>query len=324
MGPIIQLNNLSKSYGPIKALKGLTADIRGDVIGLLGPNGAGKSTMLKCLLGLTPHDGAAKVLGLDTTTESFRIRDKVGYMPEMDSYLTGLTAVELCCFAAELSGLPRDEAMQRAHAALYYAGLEDKRYLKVEGYSTGLKQRVKLAQALVHDPELLFLDEPTNGLDPRARDEMLELIMDLPKKRGCSIIISTHLLPDVDRICDQVVIMQQGTMKFSGTIEALRESGEGANEQVVEIELRDPTDAFAAHLRNEGCEVEDKEGLRLIVTMPDGQNTSFLLRQAAAVGAQLRHLKVRQETLEEAFLRVVGTELVTETQKSSQEESATA
>lgn len=309
MSAIIQLQNLSKSYGSIKALKGLTAEISGNVIGLLGPNGAGKSTMLKCLLGLTPHDGDAKVLGLDTKSESFRIRDRVGYMPEMDSYLSGLTAVELCAFAGELSGLPKNEAMQRAHAALYYAGLEDKRYLKVEGYSTGLKQRVKLAQALVHDPELLFLDEPTNGLDPRARDEMLELILELPKKRGCSIIISTHLLPDVDRICDQVIIMQQGMLRFTGTIEALRSSGVGANEQVVEVEMRDPTDAFAERLRQAGCEVEDRSGLRLIVTIPEGEDTSFIMREAMAAGAQLRHLEVRLETLEEAFLRVVGTEL---------------
>ncbi len=312
MSTIIQLQNLSKSYGSVKALKGLTADISGNVIGLLGPNGAGKSTMLKCLLGLTPHDGEAKVLGLSTSSESFRIRDRVGYMPEMDSYLAGLTAVELCCFAAELSGLPKNEAMQRAHAALYYAGLEDKRYLKVEGYSTGLKQRVKLAQALVHDPELLFLDEPTNGLDPRARDEMLELIMELPKKRGCSIVISTHLLPDVDRICDQVIIMQQGQLKFTGTIEALRNSGTGMNEQMLEIEMRDPTDEFAEHLRGVGCEVEDRPGLRLVVTVPDGEDSSFVMREAVAGQAQLRHLGVRLETLEEAFLRVVGEELVQE------------
>ncbi|MCP4443741.1 MAG: ABC transporter ATP-binding protein [Myxococcales bacterium] len=309
MSAIIQLQNLSKSYGSIHALKGLTAEISGNVIGLLGPNGAGKSTMLKCLLGLTPHDGDAKVLGLSTKSESFRIRDRVGYMPEMDSYLSGLTAVELCCFAAELSGLPRDEAMQRAHAALYYAGLEDKRYLKVEGYSTGLKQRVKLAQALVHDPELLFLDEPTNGLDPRSRDEMLDLIMDLPKKRGCSIIISTHLLPDVDRICDQVIIMQQGMLKFTGTIEELRSSGSGVNECTYEIEMRDPTDEFAKVLQKAGCEVEDRPGQRLIVTVPSGEDASLVMRQANTAGAQLRHLEVRKETLEEAFLRVVGTGL---------------
>ena len=309
MPALIELQSVTKSYGSVQALSGISAEVQGQVIGLLGPNGAGKSTLLKCLLGLTPHKGHAKVLGLSTAKESFRIRDRVGYMPEMDSYLSGLTAVELCSFAGELSGLPKSEAMQRAHAALYYAGLEDKRYLKVEGYSTGLKQRVKLAQALVHDPELLFLDEPTNGLDPRARDEMLELIMELPKKRDCSIIISTHLLPDVDRICDQVMIMQQGRLRFSGTIEELRHSGSGADESVVEIELRDPPASFAAHLQTRGCQVEAKPPSGLIVTMPEGEDASFLLREAHASGAQLRHLQVQLETLEEAFLRVVGAEL---------------
>lgn len=309
MPALIELEDVTKSYGSVKALSSISAELQGQVIGLLGPNGAGKSTLLKCLLGLTPHKGKARVLGLSTANESFRIRDRVGYMPEMDSYLSGLTAVELCSFAGELSGLPKNESMQRAHAALYYAGLEDKRYLKVEGYSTGLKQRVKLAQALVHDPELLFLDEPTNGLDPRARDEMLELIMDLPRKRDCSIIISTHLLPDVDRICDQVMIMQQGRLRFSGTIEELRHSGSGADESVVEIELRDRPESFAAHLETRGCQVEPKPPHGLIVTMPEGEDSSFLLREANNSGAQLRHLQVQLETLEEAFMRVVGAEL---------------
>ncbi len=309
MAALIELTNVTKRYGSVRALGGITAEVSGQVIGLLGPNGAGKSTLLKCLLGLTPHEGSASVLGLSTDSESFKIRDRVGYMPEMDSYLTGLTAVELCSFAGELSGLPKNEAMQRAHAALYYAGLEDKRYLKVEGYSTGLKQRVKLAQALVHDPELLFLDEPTNGLDPRARDEMLELIMELPKKRDCSIIISTHLLPDVDRICDQVIIMQQGNLRFSGSIEDLRHGGVGADESVIEIQLRDETESFAAHLQSKGCEVRVKPPKGLVVTIPEGQDSGFLLREAASEGAQLRHLQVQLESLEEAFLRVVGAEL---------------
>jgi ABC-2 type transport system ATP-binding protein len=309
MNPLIELQGVTKSYGSVKALSGITSEVQGQVIGLLGPNGAGKSTLLKCLLGLTPHEGQATVLGLSTADESFRIRDRVGYMPEMDSYLSGLTAVELCSFAGELSGLPKSESMQRAHAALYYAGLEDKRYLKVEGYSTGLKQRVKLAQALVHDPELLFLDEPTNGLDPRSRDEMLELIMELPKKRDCSIIISTHLLPDVDRICDQVMIMQQGRLRFSGTIEELRHSGTGANESVVEIEMRDPPESFAEHLETRGCKVAFKPPHGLIVTIPEGEDSSYLLREAQASGAQLRHLQVQLETLEEAFMRVVGASL---------------
>src|ERR1041385_9526597 len=157
------------------------------------------------MLGLTPPQGQARVLGLSSAAESFKVRDRVGYMPESDSYLADLTAVELCTYAGELSGLPRSEAMQRAHAALYYAGLEEKRYQPIDGYSTGMKQRVKLAQALVHDPEILFLDEPTNGLDPQSREEMLRLIVDLPERRGCAIVLSTHLLPDVDRVCDRAV-----------------------------------------------------------------------------------------------------------------------
>ncbi len=305
---LLQLRDVRKSYGTVQALAGVTADVNGQVIGLLGPNGAGKSTLLKCLLGLTPHEGEALVLGLSARTESFRIRDRVGYMPELDSYLADLTAVELCTYAGELSGLPRSEAMQRAHAALYYAGLEEKRYLKVEGYSTGMKQRVKLAQALVHDPELLFLDEPTNGLDPRARDEMLELVTDLPHRRGCSIILSTHLLPDVDRICDQVVIMHRGHIRFSGSIEDLRRGGPVAEAaaHVYDVEIKEGEDAFAAALAGAGCAVERKPPRRLLVRLPDGADSTLLFQQARVAGAQIRHLEANQASLEEAFMRVIG------------------
>jgi ABC-2 type transport system ATP-binding protein len=305
---LLQLREVRKSYGSVRALAGVTADVDGQVIGLLGPNGAGKSTLLKCMLGLTAHEGEALVLGLSSRRESFRIRDRVGYMPELDSYLADLTAVELCSFAGELSGLPRSEAMQRAHAALYYAGLEEKRYLKVEGYSTGMKQRVKLAQALVHDPELLFLDEPTNGLDPRARDEMLELILDLPHRRGCAIILSTHLLPDVDRICDQVVIMHRGEIRFSGSIEDLRRGGPVAEAaaHVYDVEIKAGEEEFAAALARAGCAVDKKPPRRLVVRLPDGADSTLIFREARAAGAQIRHLEPNQASLEEAFLRVVG------------------
>jgi len=305
---LLQLRDVRKSYGSVQALAGVTADVGGQVIGLLGPNGAGKSTLLKCMLGLTPHQGDAQVLGLSSRTESFRIRDRVGYMPELDSYLSDLSAVELCCFAGELSGLPRSEAMQRAHAALYYAGLEEKRYLKVEGYSTGMKQRVKLAQALVHDPELLFLDEPTNGLDPRARDEMLQLILDLPHRRGCAIIVSTHLLPDVDRVCDQVVIMHRGCIRFSGTIEALRRGGPvaEATARIYDVEIKSGEEEFAAVLGRAGCLVERRPPRRLVVRLPDGADSTLLFREARAGGMQIRHLEPNQASLEEAFMRVVG------------------
>jgi ABC-2 type transport system ATP-binding protein len=301
---ILELESVTKRFGDIRALDSVTADVDGQIIGLLGPNGAGKSTLLKCLLGLTPHEGRARVLGLPAETEPFAIRDRVGYMPEIDAYLAGMSAVELCAYAGELSGLPREEAMQRAHAALYYAGLEDKRYLEVEGYSTGMKQRVKLAQALVHDPELLFLDEPTNGLDPRAREEMLELITELPQRRGCAVLLSTHLLADVDRICDHVLILVGGRVRFFGTIEELR--GAGMNEQTFDVEVKVDPNGFAAALTAVGCAVEPSPPRRLIVTIPPGETSSVVFRCAAETGAQIRHLEIRRESMEQAFLRVVG------------------
>lgn len=301
---LIALRNVGKRYGEIRALAGVSAEIDGEIIGLLGPNGAGKSTLLKCLLGLIPHDGEAEVLGMSPAQNSFRIRDRVGYMPESDSYLPGMSAVELCAYAAELSGLPRDEAMQRAHEALYYAGLEDKRYLKVEGYSTGMKQRVKLAQALVHDPELLFLDEPTNGLDPRARDEMLDLIVELPARRGCSVILSTHLLPDVERVCDHAVILHRGELRFAGTIATLR--GGDRDGRVYDVEVKSDLRALAGGLQAIGCEVTLDPPLAMTVTLPDGLRVSDVFAAAREQSAQIRRLESQRDSLEAAFIRVVG------------------
>jgi len=305
---LIELHDVSKRYGDIWALRELAATIDGRVIGLLGPNGAGKSTLLKSLLGLILFEGEAQVLGLSPRKESFRIRDRVGYMPEMDSYLAGMTAVELCSYAAELSGLPRSEAMQRAHAALYYAGIEEKRYLPVDSYSTGLKQRVKLAQALVHDPEILFLDEPTNGLDPRAREEMLELIEELPAKRGCAIVLSTHLLPDVDRTCDRVVILHKGRLRFSGTIEDLRLNPADAA-LTFDVEVKERGQELAEGLTAKGCTVTDASSRTLVVTMPPGADSATVFDAAREAGAQLRRVEMQRESLESAFLRVVGGEL---------------
>ncbi len=302
----IELENVVKRYGQVQALAGASLTIEGGVIGLLGPNGAGKSTLLKCMLGLIRHEGEVRVLGLSSRTEAFAIRDRVGYMPESDAHLAGMNAVELCRYAGELSGLPRREALQRAHAALFYVNLEEKRYLPVEGYSTGLKQRVKLAQALVHDPELLLLDEPTNGLDPRAATEMLELISELPQKRGCSILLSTHLLPDVERVCEQVVIMKAGAVAFSGTIEALRAGARAANEQTFDVEVKRDAAAVANELRTAGCQVRIVEPLRLFVTAPAAAGAALIFARAAAVGDQVRRLDTERETFEQAFLRVVG------------------
>ena len=300
MEPVIQLDNVRKRYGAVEALRGLTASISGQKIGLLGQNGAGKSTLIKIMLGLERGDGEVRVLGLDPGKDAFAIRDRVGYMPESESFPAGMNAVELCAYAGELSGLPRAAAMQRAHQALYYANLEDKRYQPVAGYSTGMKQRVKLAQALVHDPELLFLDEPTNGLDPKGRDEMLELIDDLPGRRGCAIILSTHLLPDVERLCDHVVMLHQGALEFAGTMAALR----GEDEALFDVRVKDGRDRLAARLRELGCEASEVED-RLQVRLPAGATTTMIFEAAMAAGVQLRHMEPAHATLEAAFLRVV-------------------
>jgi len=301
---LITLRGVSKRYGAVQALRAVDAVIRGRIIGLLGPNGAGKSTLLKALLGLIPHEGEARVLGMSSMSEGAAIRDRVGYMPESDAFLSGMSAVELCTYAAELSGLPRNEAMQRAHAALYYAGLEEKRYQDIEGYSTGMKQKVKLAQALVHDPELLFLDEPTNGLDPRARDEMLELIEEMPERRGCRIVVSTHLLPDVDRLCDHVLIMHQGQMRFAGRIEELRASGVTGRDFVVEVKA--DAAALAEALGKRGAEAKVKSPMVLSVALAEGMNPRDVFAVARAAGVQVRGLEAERESMEQAFLRVVG------------------
>jgi ABC-2 type transport system ATP-binding protein len=304
---LVELSDVRKRYGSFEALRGLTGAIDGERVGLLGPNGAGKSTLIKLLLGLTPFTGEARVLGRSARREPFAIRDHVGYMPETESHLAAMTAVELCVYAGELSGLPRAAALQRAHAVLYHVGLEDKRYLKVETYSTGLKQRVKLAQALVHDPELLLLDEPTNGLDPAGRDEMLELIAGLPEKRGARVLLSTHLLPDVERVCDRVVVMNEGRLVFVGSVDELR----GTDRRRYEVRVKDGVDKLGERLRAVGLEAEPLAeshvglGQALSVRLGDGQDTGVLFDAAAAVGVQVRHLAPQRATLEEAFLRAV-------------------
>jgi ABC-2 type transport system ATP-binding protein len=303
---LIELANLTKRYGSITAISSITATIDGTIIGLLGPNGAGKSTLLKCLLGLIPYEGDARVLGLAASTHGAEIRDRVGYMPEQEAFLAGMSAVELCTYAGELSGLPRTEAMQRAHTALYYAGLEEKRYQPIDGYSTGMKQRVKLAQALVHDPEILFLDEPTNGLDPRSREEMLQLILELPGRRGCAIVLSTHLLPDVERVCDSAVIMHQGRVRFVGTIEELR--GARGLDSNLTVEVKAEAGKLAEALAAAGASCKVKSPVAIEVDLPATATSALVFRTAKQAGLQVRGIEVRRESVEAAFLRVIGEE----------------
>jgi len=303
---LIELDNVSKRYRGVEALRGLTAVVEGKLIGLLGPNGAGKSTLLRSLLGLTPFEGQARVLGLDPRVASIEIRERVGYMPESESHLAGMNAVEYCAYAAELAGLPRQDAIQRAHAALYYANLEDKRYLAVDGYSTGLKQRVKLAQALVHDPDLLFLDEPTNGLDPESREEMLRLIAALPAQRNAAVVLSTHLLGDVERYCDHVLVLDQGGLLYSGTITELTGGNEEARYQVRTKAGPGPDEerlGEALGVRGAGVETT---GTGLLVRLPAGLDTGVIFETALSLGVQVRHLSPHRVSLEQAFLQRLG------------------
>jgi ABC-2 type transport system ATP-binding protein len=304
-GPVVQAQNLSVRYGRNFALSDVNAVFPQGAVGLLGPNGAGKSTLLKSLLGfLVPVKGSMTVLGLDVATAPLDIRERIGYMPESDAHIPGMNAVTFVAYCAQLSGLPAVDAMQRAHEVLYYVGLAEARYRNLETYSTGMKQRIKLAQAIVHDPDLLFLDEPTNGMDPKGRDEMLELIYDLAHNKNVNLILSSHLLPDVEYTCDYVVVMDKGTVATHGPIEALK----GSHGRVYEMRVKGDQTHFIDVLRSAGYEVKDTDEDVLRVFVPgateDSARTLFAL--AARERLQVRHLRPSVPTLEDVFAKAVG------------------
>jgi len=303
--PVVSLDNVTVEYGRNRALNGVTASFTPGAVGLLGPNGAGKSTMIKSLLGfIVPRQGQMRVLGLDVAVSPVEIRARIGYMPENDAHIPGLTAVQFVSYCGELAGLPRADATQRAHEVLYYVGLGEARYRNVETYSTGMKQRIKLAQALVHDPDLLFLDEPTNGMDPKGRDEMLELVRDLAHNKGVNLILSSHLLPDVEYTCDHVVVMDKGRIAAAGPIEALKQP----RGRVYELRVKTPgeLEAFFDHLRAAGleCHSTDDEVVRVFVPGEGGARRLFAL--AAESRVQVRHLRPSVPTLEDVFAHAVG------------------
>ena len=230
-GPVARLDAVSVAYGRQAALRAVTAEFAPGAVGLLGPNGAGKSTLLKALLGFVrPDSGALHALGFDVSRQPLAVRARIGYMPESEAHIPGLNAVSFVAYCGQLAGLPRSAAVQRAHEVLQYVGLGEERYRLVDTYSTGMKQRIKLAQALVHDPDLLCLDEPTNGMDPRGREEMLALIRDLARRKGVNVIVSSHLLPDVEATCEHVLVMHRGTLVAAGPIDELKGSGRHAFE----------------------------------------------------------------------------------------------
>ena len=295
-------------YGKNQALRNVTARFARGAVGLLGPNGAGKSTMLKSLLGfIKPDAGKMAVLGLDVAERPLEIRARIGYMPENDAHIPGMTAVAFVAYCGELAGLPAVDAMQRSHEVLYYVGLGEARYRNIETYSTGMKQRIKLAQALVHDPDLLFLDEPTNGMDPKGRDEMLELVRDLGHNKNVSLILSSHLLPDVEYTCDHVIVMDKGQIAAQGPIEELK----GPAGRVFELRIKGNLPAFIDVLRAAGMECHSTEADVMRVFVPrsaDGvdrdQRAIFTL--AAQHAVQVRHLRPSIPTLEDVFAKALG------------------
>jgi ABC-2 type transport system ATP-binding protein len=304
-GDVVSLRSVSVAYGRNFALRDVTASFGAGAVGLLGPNGAGKSTMIKALLGfIAPTTGSMRVLGFDVAESPLEIRARIGYMPENDAHTPGMSAVAFVAYCGELAGLKPVDAMQRAHEVLYYVGLGEARYRNVETYSTGMKQRIKLAQALVHDPDLLFLDEPTNGMDPKGRDEMLELIRDLGHNKDVNLILCSHLLPDVEYCCERVVVMDKARIVAAGPIAELK----GPRGRVFEVRAKWGHDQLVTAYRAAGyeCHETDEDVMRVFV--PEGQGPRDLFALAAREGLQLRHLRPSVPTLEDAFARAVGEE----------------
>ena len=300
---IIQLNNISVFYGKILALDNVSLSISGGSVGLLGPNGAGKTTLLRTLLGfLKPDTGSGEVLDMDIGTRQLDIRQKTGYMPESDCHIPGMNAVSFVAYSGQLCGMPYKDAIQRAHEVLQYVGMDEERYRMVETYSAGMKQRIKLAQALIHDPELLLLDEPTSGMDPTGRQEMLDLVKDISTAKGIHVIVSSHLLPDIEYACQDIVVMNQGEVIVQGNIEELRD----AHSRLFEVRIKGDQESFALALEKLGLEWKKMEDDILRVTLPEGTESAIFFKLAVENGFQIRHLTATRYSLEDVFAQVIG------------------
>jgi len=300
--PVIELDGLEVRLGGRPVLKGLTGSLSGRAVGLLGPNGAGKTTLIHTLLGFFPTaTGTARIFGHDIHGASEVLRAQLGYMPESDAFIAQLTGVRFVRLMAEISGLPPSQALERAHEALFYVGLGEARYRKIGSYSTGMKQLVKLAQALVHGPRLLFLDEPTNGLDPPARRRMLERIQEIKNTGDVHVLLSSHLLRDVEMCCDEVLVLKDGHVAVTADLEAERR----ANVRLLELEVRGARDGFIDALRGLGCEVAADGRKRLRLVLPDQVEVIDLYRVAAERRIEIRRLSHKRDSLEDIFLKAM-------------------
>ncbi len=294
---IIETHGLTKTYGGrVTALADLTVAVEPGIIGLVGANGAGKSTFIKILLGLlAPTSGETRVFDLDPTTDTDRVRARVGYMPEHDCLPPDVSAAEFVTHLGRISGLPRTAARERASEALRHVGLYEERYRQIGGYSTGMKQRVKLAQALVHDPDLLLLDEPTNGLDPAGRDAMLALVHRIGNEFGISVVVCSHLLGEVERICDSLVAIEGGRLLRADRISAMT----GARD-VLAVEVSEGTEELSAALTTLGLPVS-QEGRLLLVPLDDDSAYDRILRAVADLDLPLHRLDQRRHRVAELF-----------------------
>jgi ABC-2 type transport system ATP-binding protein len=300
---LFALENVTKTYGRITALRQLSVDAPTGAVGLLGPNGAGKTTLIRTLLGLITIDaGHGQVLGMNIRTRRLDIRQAVGFAPEDECLFPGIAGIEFVAYAGELCGMSRKDAMQRSHEVLNYVALGEARYRRVESYSTGMKQRLKLAAAIVHDPRLLILDEPTNGMDPAGRQELLELSRDLSHNKGMSLLFSSHLLPDVESVCDHVLVLSGGKLLAQGAIRDLKQ----AHDQSFEVRVKTDMAEFARRLMELGCDAQRHDDL-LRVRLPRGRSSDLLWQLAASSGEQIRYLRPQRSTLEEVFLKAVET-----------------
>ncbi len=302
MPGVIELDGLEVRLGGRLILKNLNGSLSGQSVGLLGPNGAGKSTLINTLLGFhKPSAGAARIFGNDIRTAGKALRSLIGYMPENDSFIAGMSAVRFVRMMAELSGLPPAEAMERAHEAFYYVGLGEARYRPLGSYSLGMKQLAKLAQAIAHGPKLLFLDEPTNGLDPPARQRMIRLIREIRDTGTIHIVLSSHLLRDVEECCDEVLILKEGCIAANCNLEAERRT----NRRFLDLETVGAEDDFRREVEALGCECTWLPQGRGRVVLPEGFETRGIYQIAARRHVQIRRWNYRRDSLEDIFLKAM-------------------
>ncbi len=300
--PVIELDNLRVDLGKRTILHNLNIALRGRCIGLLGPNGAGKTTLIHTLLGFyQPSAGTARLLEKDIRSEAKAVRAQIGYMPERDSFIANMNAVHFVRLMGELSGLPREAALERAHEALFYVGLGEARYRELGGYSLGMKQLAKLAQAIVHGPRLIFLDEPTNGLDPPARKRMIELIREVRDSGKANIVLSSHLLRDVEECCDEILILKDGHIAAHCDLEAERR----ANRKFIEMEARGVNEGFVNELGALGCEYAFSNAERLKLVLQEGFELRDVYALAARNQVQIRRMNFKRDSLEDIFLKAM-------------------